>query len=147
MKVILKDDIEGLGNYGDTVNVAPGYARNYLIPRKLALEATRHAVQLFEMEKTKRAKVLAEQKGSAEQFAATLSALKVTIKAKTGEEGKLFGSVTSSDIVSELVKLGHEIDRKKVHLAETIKAVGTYTAEIKVHPDVIATVQVEVISE
>jgi large subunit ribosomal protein L9 len=147
MKVILKDDIEGLGNYGDTVNVAPGYARNYLIPRKLAMEATEHATKLFEMEKAKRAKMLAEQKAGAEQVAAALSALKLTIKAKTGDEGKLFGSVTSSDIASALAKLGHEVDRKKIHLAESIKALGSYTVEVKVHPEVTASIPVEVISE
>ena len=144
MKVILKEDVEGLGKYGEQMNVANGYARNFLLPRQLAVEATVHAVRIFEQQAAKHAKVVAEAKADCEKLAAVLNAIELTILAKAGEEGKLFGSVTAGDVVEALAKQGQEIDKKKVHLDEAIKTLGVYSVSIKLHPEVTATIKVNV---
>jgi large subunit ribosomal protein L9 len=144
MKVILKEDVEGLGKYGEQMNVANGYARNFLLPRKLAVEATVHTVRIFEQQAAKHAKFVAEAKSDCEKLAAIINAIELSIPAKAGEEGKLFGSVTVGDITEALAKHGQELDKKKVHLAEPIKTLGTYSVSIKLHPEVTATVKVNV---
>ena len=147
MKVILKDDIEKLGAFGQIVNVADGYARNYLIPKKLAMEATPHALNIFEQQAAKRTKLMEVQKQDMQKIAATLSALVLTIPAHAGDEGKLFGSVTTSDIADALLKAGQEIDKKRIILDEPIKALGEYTVTVKLHPEVTAAIKVIVTAE
>lgn len=147
MKIILKDDIDKLGKYGEIVNVADGYARNFLLPKGLALEATPHAMNLFEMQAAKRAKVVAEQTAAAQKAAETLQGLKVTIKVKVGEENKLYGSVTAADIAAAIANLGQEIDRRKIQLDEPIKAVGEYTVSVKLYSDVVAQIPVSVVKD
>lgn len=147
MKIILKEDIDKLGKYGEIVNVADGYARNFLLPKGLALEATPHAMNLFEMQAAKRAKVVAEQTAAAQKAAETLQDLKVTIKVKVGEENKLYGSVTAADIAAAIANLGQEIDRRKIQLDEPIKAVGEYTVSVKLYSDVVAQIPVSVVKD
>ncbi|MBI1921646.1 MAG: 50S ribosomal protein L9 [Geobacter sp.] len=144
MKVILKENIETLGQIGDVVKVAPGYARNYLLPKGLAIAATEKNAKAMEHAKRhldyKRNKALEQAK----QFAAKLEALALTISHQAGEEGKLFGSVTNMEIAEKLLAQGVELDRKKIVLAEPIKQVGEYTATVKVHPEVTATIKITV---
>jgi len=147
MKVILKDDVKGLGNMGEVVNTSDGYARNYLIPKNLAAEAsTRNIKELEHTKKSimeKAAKIRDASKASAEK----LAAVTLVIKAKVGEEEKLFGSVTSMDIAGALAAQGFEIDKKKIHIDEPIKRIGEYVVHVKIHPEVSAPVKVNVVSE
>jgi len=144
MKVILKENIETLGQIGDIVKVAPGYARNYLLPKGFAIEATLKNAKALEHAKRqleyKRNKVLEGGK----QLAAKLEGLSVAIAHQAGEEGKLFGSVTNIELAAKLKELGVEIDRKKIVLPEPIKQVGEFTATVKVHPEVSATLKITV---
>ncbi|GAB7026940.1 50S ribosomal protein L9 [Geotalea toluenoxydans] len=144
MKVILKENLDNLGHIGDIVKVAPGYARNYLLPKGLALEATTknakaldHAKKHLEYKKNK----VLEQ---ARQFAAKIEGIALTLSHQAGEEGKLFGAVTNMELAENLKAQGVEIDRKKIVLAEPIKQVGDFTAIIKIHPEVNATLKVTV---
>ncbi len=144
MKVILKENMENLGHIGDIVKVAPGYARNYLLPRGFALEATTrnakaldHAKRQMEYKKNQVLEV-------AKQFAAKIEALNLVLPHQAGEEGKLFGSVTNMELAEQLKKQGIEIDRKKIALAEPIKHLGEYTVGVKVHPEVVANLKVNV---
>jgi large subunit ribosomal protein L9 len=144
MKVILKENIDTLGHIGDIVKVAPGYARNYLVPKGLAIEATEknakaldHAKRQMEYKKNK---VLEQAKG----LAAKIEALTLNLVHQAGEEGKLFGAVTNMELAEQLKALGIEIDRKKIALAEPIKHVGEFTATVKIHPEVNATLKVNV---
>lgn len=147
MKVFLKEDVRSLGKMGEVVNVADGYARNYLIPKDIAVEANMKNVREFEHQK-KTIKERADKiRESSKNLADKLSAITLTIKAKAGEEGKLFGSVTTMDIAEALKSEGHDIDKKKIHMEEPIKRLGSYTAEIKVHPEVTAKVAVQVVSD
>jgi large subunit ribosomal protein L9 len=145
MKVILKEDVKDLGTIGSIVDVAPGYGRNYLIPRNLAVEATSKNIRYFEHQKKL---ILAKAKKirqSAEDVARSLSEVTLTIGALAGEEDKLFGSVTSRDIADELSKKGFEFDRRKIILDEPIKKLGIHEVQVKLHQDVTATVRVEVV--
>ncbi|MBA4371235.1 MAG: 50S ribosomal protein L9 [Thermodesulfovibrio sp.] len=147
MKVFLKEDVRTLGKIGDVVTVAEGYARNYLLPQKIAVEANTKNIKEFEHNKRiiqeKAVKVRDANKAAAD----SLSALTLTIRAKAGEEEKLFGSVTNMDIAEALKAEGHDIDRKKIHLEEPIKRLGSFTAEIRIHHDVTASVKINVIPE
>ncbi|BAT72513.1 large subunit ribosomal protein L9 [Thermosulfidibacter takaii ABI70S6] len=147
MKVILKEDVEGLGNAGDIVNVKDGYARNYLIPRGLALRATVKNVKALEKQREMILQRINKERKRYEAFAAKLAELKVVIKKKAGEEGKLFGSVTSRDIAEALESMGYEIDRKKIVLEEPIKSVGNYTVKVKLPYQVEADLAIEVVPE
>ena len=144
MKVILKENIETLGHIGDIVKVAPGYARNYLLPRGLAIEATTRNAKALEHAKRqmeyKKNKVLEQAK----QFAAKIEGLAFVISHQAGEEGKLFGSVTNMEIAERLMAEGIEVDRKKILLADPIKHTGEFTVGIKVHPEVTANLKVNV---
>jgi len=145
MKVILKEDVKDLGTIGSIFDVAPGYGRNYLIPRNLAVEATSKNIRYFEHQKKL---ILAKAKKirqSAEDVARLLSEGTLTIGALAGEEDKLFGSVTSRDIADELSKKGFEFDRRKIILDEPIKKLGIHEVQVKLHQDVTATVRVEVV--
>ncbi len=145
MKVILKEDVDRLGSMGDIVNVKPGFARNYLIPRNLAVEANPRNIKEFEHHKRVLQQKAERIKNAAQHLAEKISSSPVTIKVKAGEEDKLFGSVTTIDIEKALKEKGFEIDRKKIMLEEPIKRLGEYRVKIKLHRDVLAelTVQVE----
>lgn len=137
MKVILKADIKGTGKKGEMINTSDGYARNYLFPRDLAMEASEGNIKTLEHQKAKEVKKKSEELANAKEFAKKLSELSVTIKVKTGDNGKLFGSITSKDISEEVKKQhGVEIDKKKIVLEDAIKTTGTYDIEIKVYPEV-----------
>lgn len=147
MKLILKEDVDNLGHIGDIVNVANGYARNFLIPRNLGVEANPRNIKQFEHMKrivgVKAEKVRKEKMDIADK----LKAVRLTVRAKSGEEGKLFGSVTSMDVQQELANQGFEIDRKKIVIEPPIKRLGEHDVKIKLHTDVVADIKVEVISE
>jgi large subunit ribosomal protein L9 len=145
MQVILKENIETLGHIGDIVKVAPGYARNYLVPKGLAIEATlKNAKQLDHVKRQmeyKKNKELEQVKG----LAARIEALTLTLTHQAGEEGKLFGSVTNMELAEKLNAQGIEIDRKKIMLTEPIKHLGEFTATIKLHSEVSATLKVIIV--
>lgn len=147
MKVILKEDVKSLGAMGSVVNVADGYARNYLIPKNLAVEANTKNVKTLEHEKKKIAEQAKKIRNSAQLLAEKISSMTITLSAKAGEEEKLFGSVTNMDIAEALKKEGLDIDRKKIALDEPIKRLGSYTVGIKIHPELIARLNVAVVSE
>lgn len=147
MQVILREDIEKLGKIGDMVKVADGYARNYLVPTKKAIEATPKNVHAMEHAKKMVADSLRKLKKQAVADADNIKALAVTIKAKAGEEGKLFGSVTTMDIAEAAKAQGVVIDKRKIALAEPIKRLGDYTVTVKLHADITAEFKVSVIAE
>lgn len=143
MKVILKADVKGLGKKGDIVNTSDGYARNYLFPKGAATEATEGNLKVQEAIKAKEAKKKAEETESARELGKKIGGLSITISVKTGENGKLFGSITSKDIAEELKKQhGIDIDKKKFVLDEAIKTSGEYTVEVKVYPEISAKLKV-----
>lgn len=145
MKVILRQDFENLGKFGDIVEVKDGYARNFLIPRKIALPATPGNIKMVETEKKQKAFKLEKERLSAQQLAEKLLGIEITIPMRAGENERLFGSVTAQMIVNELEKLGFEIDRKKILLDEPIKMLGKYEIPIKLHPDVSVKIKVNVV--
>jgi large subunit ribosomal protein L9 len=147
MKVILKEDIDNLGKMGDIVTVRNGYARNYLIPKDLAVEANQRNVREFEHHKRIIQEKARKIRDAAQILAERISSTPLVIKAKAGEEEKLFGSVTSIDIEKALSEAGFEIDRRKIILDEPIKRLGEYTVKVKVHPDVVADVNLKVEQE
>jgi large subunit ribosomal protein L9 len=145
MKVILREDVDKLGRMGDLVNVADGYARNFLIPRNLAALATTKNIKSLEHEKRVIADRIKKEKMAAEEEAKKISAVSVSIPAQVGEEGKLFGSVTSKDIADAIAAQGFEIDKRKIQLEKPIKEIGTFMVPVKVHHDITAQVKVEVV--
>jgi large subunit ribosomal protein L9 len=147
MKVILQEHVDNQGNPGEIVNVSDGYARNYLIPRKMAVQATPQAIKISEQSAAKRAKLMEEIKAKQQKLADELIAAPVTITVTTGKEEQLFGSVTVSDIAAALKEKGFEIDRKKIHLRQPIRALGNYTVPVKLHPEITANLQVTVASK
>ena len=144
MKVILKENIETLGHIGDIVKVAPGYARNYLLPKGLAIEATEKNAKALDHVLRQMAYKKNKALESARNLAAKLEALAIDLPHQAGEEGKLFGSVTNMEIAAFLKDNGFEIDRKTIALAEPIKQLGEYSVPVKVHPEVTATLKVNV---
>lgn len=144
MKVILKEDVKGLGRMGDTVSVKTGYARNYLFPKGLAMDASEQNLKQVEQLKKQLSLRLIKQKEEAEAAAQRLSGITLDLQAKAGEEGKLFGSITTMDIENALKARGIEVDRKKIVLEEPIKRLGTYAVSIKLYPEVTAQVTVNV---
>jgi len=147
MKVILKTDVKDLGSIGEVVNVKDGFARNYLVPQGLAAEASTKNLKAFEHEKRKIHEMARKVKAGAAGLAERLAETKVTIKAKVGEEEKLFGSVTSKDIAEALKAEGIEVDKKKIQLDEPIRRLGEYTVTIKLHSEVSAQLNVLVVPE
>ena len=147
MKIILKTEIDSLGLEGDQVNVKKGYARNYLIPKGFALEATMQNIKMMEMQKKKIDERRLKAKESAEQVKELIKEKVITIKQKAGEEDKLYGSVTTMDIAEELEKTGITIDRRKIVLDKPIKTLGEYDVSIKLHPKVTGTLKVIVTAE
>jgi len=147
MEVILKDDVLHLGNRGDLVKVADGYARNYLLPRKLALQATSANKAVVEQMKNAAARRSATEKALAEALAVKLEPVVLEFTRKSGEAGHLFGSVTSADIATGLAAQGFEIDRRKIQLDEPLKSLGEFTVAIKLYREVTAHVKVKVLDE
>jgi large subunit ribosomal protein L9 len=147
MEVILKEDVDNLGHRGDVVKVAEGFGRNYLLPRKLAMQATQANKAVIEQMKTAAARRSATEKAQAEEFMAKLEPVVLSFTRKSGEEGRLFGSVTSSDIATELGAKGFEIDRRKVQLPEALKTVGEFSVGVKLHREVTAHIKVKVLAE
>ena len=146
MKIILKEDVSGLGYKDDVVEVKNGYGRNYLIPTGKAVIATPSALKVLAENQRQRAHKLAKIKADAEALAAQLKELKLTIGAKTSETGTIFGSVNSIQIADALEKLGHNVDRKLI-ISEPVKEVGNYVAVINLHKEVAVEVPFEVVAE
>jgi large subunit ribosomal protein L9 len=147
MNVILKQDVEKLGKTGDVVKVAPGYGRNYLIPRHLAVEATPGNVKIVEMGKVAQARRDHREKESAAILARDIVKLTVTIRRKAGEGGSLYGSVTAIDIADFLVTHKIDIDKRKIQLEEPIKTIGEYQVPIRLHREVTVPIKVVVEAE
>jgi len=147
MKVILTTEMDSLGLEGDTVDVAKGYARNYLIPKGFALEASTHNIKMMEMQKNKIDERRLKAKESAEQARDLIKEKVITVTQKAGEEDKLYGSVTTMDIAEAMEKAGISIDRRKIVLDKPIKSLGEYEVIIKLHPEVSGTLKVVVAPE
>lgn len=147
MKVILKENVDGVGLTGDQLEVSPGFARNFLLPRGKALEASTRNVKALEHAKRLMAEKAKKEKLEHESLAKRLSAVSLSITAQVGKEGKLFGSVTAKDIAEGLAAQGFTVDRRKIQLANPIKELGTVTVPIKLHRDVTASVSVAVVKK
>lgn len=147
MKVILKEDVKNIGNMGQIVDITDGFARNYLIPRGLAVEANVKNIKSLEHEKKVIQEKVKKIKISSQTLSDKLANMTLVIKAKAGEEGKLFGSVTTMDIAEQLKNEGFEIDKKKISLEEPIKRLGSYSVNIKLHADISTQINIQVIEE
>lgn len=147
MEVILREHVDNLGRRGDVVKVAEGYARNYLLPRKLALAVTENNRRQIDREKKAADAREAEEKGQAEAIAARLTQLEIEIPRRVGENDTLYGSVTSADIAHALQAKGFDVDKRKIQLAEPLKTLGETTVPLKIHRDVTAQLKVRVVAE
>lgn len=147
MQVILRDKIENLGNAGDVVEVKPGYGRNYLIPKGLAYEASQANVRRLEAERAAQGRRDEATLSEARERAAAIEGVSLTFHARAGQEGKLFGSITSSDIADKLAEQGVQIDRRTIELEEPIKALGVTSVPVRLHPQVRPELKVWVIAE
>jgi large subunit ribosomal protein L9 len=147
MKVLLKEHVEGVGHLGDVLEVSDGFARNFLLPRKKAIEASERSVKEFEHYKRIMAEKARKEKVELEEHARKISSVSLTFTMQAGKDGKLFGSVTSKDIEEGLAEKGFTIDRKKIHLLQPIKALATVAVPVKLHRDVTATISVEVVKK
>jgi large subunit ribosomal protein L9 len=142
MEVILKEDVAKLGSRGDVVKVAEGYGRNFLLPRKLAIEANAGNKSVIEQMKAASVRRSAKEKGQAEELAKQFDGVSVSFQRRSGENDQLFGSVTSSDIADALAKKGFDVDRRKIQLHEPLKTMGEFTIPVKLHKDVTAHLKV-----
>jgi large subunit ribosomal protein L9 len=147
IEVILREDIKTLGRAGEMVRVKPGYARNYLLPQGLAYDATEGNKKRIAAETRVRATRNQAERTEAERFATSLSEVTLTLSGKAGEEGKLFGSITSQDIADALARQGHTVDRRKIELEHPIKTTGAHTVAVRLHPEVNAELRVSVVAE
>jgi large subunit ribosomal protein L9 len=147
IEVILREDIKTLGRAGEMVRVKPGYARNYLLPQGLAYEATEGNRKRIAAETRVRDARNQADRTEAERVAGTLSGLSLTLSGKAGEEGKLFGSITSQDIADALARQGYTVDRRRIELEHPIKSTGTHTVSVRLHPEVHAELRVSVNAE
>ena len=147
MRVILREDVHKLGRSGEIVSVKDGFARNYLLPRKIAVPANEKNVRQVEHDKAVISARQAKLKGGAQEQATKLEALSVKISRKVGQQEKLYGSVTALDIAEVLGSQGYKVDRRSIHLPEPIKALGLHQVELRLHRDVIAKINVEVVPE
>jgi large subunit ribosomal protein L9 len=147
IEVILREDINTLGRAGEMVRVKPGYARNYLLPQGLAYEATEGNRKRIAAETKARASRDQAERVEAERFATTLSDVTLPLSGKAGEEGKLFGSITSQDIADALARAGHTVDKRRIELEHPIKSVGEHTVTVRLHPEVRAELRVSVVAE
>lgn len=147
MQIILQEDVDKLGNRGDVVEVAAGYARNYLLPRKLAMEASAGNLKRLDRIRATFAKRESTERGDAEKLAETLNGVSVSLTRKAGESDQLFGSVTAADIAEALAAQGVTIDRRKIQLNEPIKVIGDYQVPVKLHREIVANVNLKVTKE
>ncbi len=147
MEVILKEDVAKLGSRGDVIKVAEGYGRNFLLPKKLAIEATPANRAVIEQMKAASVRRQAREKGDAESLGKQLAGVELGFTRKSGEHDQLFGSVTSADIARELEHKGFSIDRRKIQLDEPLKAIGDFNVPIKLHKDVVVPVKVTIQKE
>lgn len=146
-KVLLREDVDDLGARGEIVRVRAGYARNYLLPRKLAVEATAGNVKGIESERAALLKKEAKERATAEAQSQQMGALELDFKRKAGEQGALYGSVTSMDVADALKERGYEIDRHRIHMREPLKRLGEYTVPIRLHREVTIDLKVRVSPE
>jgi len=144
MKVILKSDVENVGRKGDIVNVSPGYGRNYLLPRKLAIEVTSSNLKMIEIERQALKKKVESERQSFQDLIGRLNDVTLTFSRKAGEKDMIFGSVSAADIKDALDRLGFDVEKKKIGLDEPIKRLGNYSIPVKVFHDDKATLRVEV---
>jgi large subunit ribosomal protein L9 len=147
MKVILQETLEGVGHLGDLINVADGFARNYLLPRNKAVEADSRSIKAFEHAKRVAGEKAKKEKAEIESHAKKVSAVTLTIEAQVGKDDKMFGSVTVKDIAEGLAAQGFPVDRRKIQLGHPIKELGTVTVPIKMLRDIMATVTVNVVKK
>jgi large subunit ribosomal protein L9 len=147
MQVILRERMDNLGNAGEVVDVKPGYARNYLIPQGLAYEASEANLRRIERERSQATRRAEEQLVDARSRASAIEGVSVTFNARAGQEGRLFGSITSADIAEKLAEQGVEIDRRQIELEEPIKALGMFSVPVRLHADVRPEIKVWVIKE
>ena len=147
MEVILREDIEKLGSRGQVVNVAPGYARNFLLPKRLAVPATAGNKKIVEQERQAHLRREAKAKSEAQDLAQLVNGVTITIAQKAGENDQLFGSVTAKDIADALAAKNYTIDRRKVELEEPIKQLGEFKVPVRLHREVTAEVTVQVVRE
>src|SRR5580698_3709852 len=147
IQVVLQQDVDKLGKSGELVRVRPGFARNYLLPRQLAVAATSSAVKRIEHDKAVAGARAEKAKKEARDVAEKISAVGVTITQKAGDDGRLFGSVTAKDIAAAFAAKGVTLDRRKLDLKESIKSVGTYEVKVALVSDVTATLKVEVVAK
>ncbi|MBN2423449.1 MAG: 50S ribosomal protein L9 [Calditrichaceae bacterium] len=147
MEIILRRDYEQLGKAGQTLKVKDGFARNFLIPRGIAYQATESNKKRYENDMLQQSRIMARDRKKAEDLSAKLENVSCTITVQVGEEDKLFGSVTSQNIAEELSKQGYEIDKRKILLEEPIKSLGIYSVPVKLHPEVTGAVKVWVVKE
>ena len=146
-KVLLREDVDDLGARGEIVRVRAGYARNYLLPRNLAVEATTGNVKGIEQERAALLKKEAKERATAEAQSQQMSTLELQFKRKAGEQGALYGSVTSMDLAEELKQRGYEIDRHRIHLREPLKRLGDFTVPVRLHREVTIDLKVKVSPE
>lgn len=148
MKVILLEDVKSLGKKGEIVNVSDGYARNYVLPKKLGVEANSANMNDLKLQKANADKVAQQQLESAQQLAATLETKEVVVKMKSGEGGRTFGSISSKEIAAAAKQqCALELDKKKIQLPEAIKALGVYEVSVKLHPKLTGKLKVKVVEE
>lgn len=145
IEVILRQDVPALGKTGQVVRVKPGYARNFLFPRGLAVEATEGGRRAIENEAKARAKHAAEERAAAAALRDRLAALAVSVTGKAGEGGRLFGAVTAADIAQAVAALGVTLDKRRIDLGEPIKTLGYHTVSVRLHPEVVAELRVRVV--
>jgi len=147
MKVILQETLEGVGNLGDLLDVSPGFARNYLLPRKKAVEADNRNIKEFEHAKRVTAEKAKKERLEIEAMAKKISTVSLTIPAQVGKDDKMFGSVTAKDIAEGLAEQGYTVDRRKIQLAQPIKELGTFAIAVKLPRDVAASVSLHVVKK
>ncbi len=147
MKVIFLEDVKGKGKKGEAKNVSEGYARNYLLPNKLAVEATKGNMKDLEAKQKSQEKKKEEELEQAKAYKEELEALNVEIKAKSGEGGRLFGAISTKQIAETLAKMKKKVDKRKIMLDDSIRTLGYTNVPIKIHPEVVATVKVHVVEE
>ncbi|HET7601295.1 MAG TPA: 50S ribosomal protein L9 [Gemmatimonadales bacterium] len=144
MEVILREDVKSLGKAGELVRVKPGYARNFLLPKGLAYEATEGNKKRIAAETRARSARVAAERGEAEALGTRLSGVTLALAGKAGDEGKLFGSITAQDIAEALARQGFEVDRRRIELEQPIKTLGAHTVSVRLHPEVLASFDIEV---
>src|SRR5436305_6966448 len=147
MKVILTKDLENVGKAGALVDVKPGFGRNYLLPRQLAMQATAKNIRQLDHDKAGILARAARQRSSMDAMAKKISAIELKFSRKAGEQDKLFGSVTSKDVHDRLVEQGYEIDRRHIHLPDPLQTIGDHEVEVKLHPEVSAKLKVAITGE